>query len=188
MTLAACASSILFNFTTNSNTELFKLKLDGLLQSPAQIGFVLALLYAIAGVSQVVMGRLTDRFALRPLFLGVVSLQVFFLLVAAFAEGWLFYAAGLGFMAAIFGAIPFSDVIMVRFIDDRLRSRVAGMRLGISFFVGSAAVFLLGPVVKAVGFQVTLVGLAVIACLTLFVVVRLPAVPNVLNVASEPSR
>ena len=187
MTLAACTSSILFNFTTNSNTELFKVKLDGLLQSPAQIGFVLALLYAIAGVSQVVMGRLTDRYAIRPLFLGVVSLQVFFLLVAAFAEGWLFYAAGLGFMAAIFGAIPFSDVIMVRFVDDRLRSRVAGMRLGISFFVGSAAVLLLGPVVKAVGFQWALLGLAVIASLTLLVVVRLPAVPNVLNAATQTS-
>ena len=187
MTLAACTSSILFNFTTNSNTELFKVKLDGLLQSPAQIGFVLALLYAIAGVSQVVMGRLTDRYAIRPLFLGVVSLQVFFLLVAAFAEGWLFYAAGLGFMAAIFGAIPFSDVIMVRFVDDRLRSRVAGMRLGISFFVGSAAVLLLGPVVKAVGFQWALLGLAVVASLTLLVVVRLPAVPNVLNAATQTS-
>ena len=185
MTLAACTSSILFNFTTNSNTELFKVKLDGLLQSPAQIGFVLALLYAIAGVSQVVMGRLTDRYAIRPLFLGVVSLQVFFLLVAAFAEGWLFYAAGLGFMAAIFGAIPFSDVIMVRFVDDRLRSRVAGMRLGISFFVGSAAVLLLGPVVKAVGFQWALLGLAIVASLTLLVVVRLPAVPNVLNAATQ---
>jgi MFS family permease len=185
MTLAACTSSILFNFTTNSNTELFKVKLDGLLQSPAQIGFMLALLYAIAGVSQVVMGRLTDRYAIRPLFLGVVSLQVFFLLAAAFAEGWLFYAAGLGFMAAIFGAIPFSDVIMVRFIDDRLRSRVAGMRLGISFFVGSAAVLLLGPIVKAVGFQWALLGLAVVASLTLLVVVRLPAVPNVLNAATQ---
>ena len=187
MTLAACTSSILFNFTTNSNTELFKVKLDGLLQSPAQIGFVLALLYAIAGVSQVVMGRLTDRYAIRPLFLGVVSLQVFFLLAAAFAEGWLFYAAGLGFMAAIFGAIPFSDVIMVRFVDDRLRSRVAGMRLGISFFVGSAAVLLLGPVVKAVGFQWALLGLAIVASLTLLVVVRLPAVPNVLNAATQTS-
>ena len=187
MTLAACTSSILFNFTTNSNTELFKVKLDGLLQSPAQIGFVLALLYAIAGVSQVVMGRLTDRYAIRPLFLGVVSLQVFFLLVAAFAEGWLFYAAGLGFMAAIFGAIPFSDVIMVRFVDDRLRSRVAGMRLGISFFVGSAAVLLLGPVVKAVGFQWALLGLAIVASLTLLVVVRLPAVPNILNAATQTS-
>jgi MFS family permease len=187
MTLAACASSILFNFTTNSNTELFKVKLDGLLESPAQIGIVLALLYAIAGVSQVIMGRLTDRFPIRPLFLGVVSLQVFFLLLAAFADGWLFYAAGLGFMAAIFGAIPFSDVIMVRFIDDRLRSRVAGMRLGISFFVGSAAVFLLGPVIKAVGFELTLLGLAVIACLTLLVVTRLPAVPRVLNLAAQPS-
>ena len=187
MTLAACTSSILFNFTTNSNTELFKVKLDGLLQSPAQIGFVLALLYAIAGVSQVVMGRLTDRYAIRPLFLGVVSLQVFFLLVAAFAEGWLFYAAGLGFMAAIFGAIPFSDVIMVRFVDDRLRSRVAGMRLGISFFVGSAAVLLLGPVVKAVGFEWALLGLAVIASLSLLVVVRLPAVPHVLNTATQTS-
>jgi MFS family permease len=188
MTLAACTSSILFNFTTNSNTELFKVKLDGLLQSPAQIGFVLALLYAIAGVSQVVIGRLTDRYAIRPLFLGVVSLQILFLFVAAFAEGWLFYAAGLGFMAAIFGAIPFSDVIMVRFIDDRLRSRVAGMRLGISFFVGSAAVFFLGPLVKAVGFEWALLGLAVIASLTLLVVVRLPAVPNVLNTAAQPSR
>lgn len=187
MTLAACTSSILFNFTTNSNTELFKVKLDGLLQSPAQIGFVLALLYAIAGVSQVVMGLLTDMYAIRPLFLGVVSLQVFFLLVAAFAEGWLFYAAGLGFMAAIFGAIPFSDVIMVRFVDDRLRSRVAGMRLGISFFVGSAAVLLLGPVVKAVGFQWALLGLAIVASLTLLVVVRLPAVPNVLNAATQTS-
>ncbi len=187
MTLAACTSSILFNFTTNSNTELFKVKLDGLLQSPAQIGFVLALLYAIAGVSQVVMGRLTDRYAIRPLFLGVVSLQVFFLLIAAFAEGWLFYAAGLGFMAAIFGAIPFSDVIMVRFVDDRLRSRVAGLRLGISFFVGSAAVFFLGPVVKAVGFQWALLGLAVVASLTLLVVVRLPAVPNVLNATAQTS-
>lgn len=185
MTLAACASSILFNFTTNSNTELFKVKLESLLESPAQIGFVLGLLYAIAGVSQVVMGRLTDRFPIRPLFLGVVSLQIFFLIIAAFAEGWLFYAAGLGFMAAIFGAIPFSDVIMVRFIDDRLRSRVAGLRLGISFFAGSAAVLSLGPVVKAVGFQWTLLGLAVIACLTLLVVVRLPAVPNVLNAASS---
>ncbi len=188
MTLAACTSSILFNFTTNSNTELFKLKLDGLLQSPAQIGFVLALLYAIAGVSQVVIGRLTDRYAIRPLFLSVVSLQILFLFIAAFAEGWLFYAAGLGFMAAIFGAIPFSDVIMVRFIDDRLRSRIAGMRVGISFFVGSAAVFLLGPLVKAVGFEWALLGLAVVASLTLLVVVRLPAVPNVLNAAALPSR
>jgi hypothetical protein len=62
------------------------------------------------------------------------------------------------------------------------------MRLGISFFVGSAAVFFLGPLVKAVGFEWALLGLAVIASLTLLVVVRLPAVPNVLNTAAQPSR
>ena len=55
-------------------------------------------------------------------------------------------------MIAVFGAIPFTDAMIVRYVDDRMRSRVSGMRLVVSFGVSSAAVWLLGPVVKAAGF------------------------------------
>jgi hypothetical protein len=57
-------------------------------------------------------------------------------------------AALLGTMVLIFGAIPFTDAVIVRYVDDRLRSRVAGMRLTVLGF-SSLAVWLLGPVVKA---------------------------------------
>jgi hypothetical protein len=38
-------------------------------------------------------------------------------------------------MVFVFGAIPFTDAMIVRYIDDRMRSRVTGMRLAIGFGV-----------------------------------------------------
>ena len=40
----------------------------------------------------------------------------------------MFYASLILFMAAIFGAIPFTDAMIVRYVDDAMRSRVAGIR------------------------------------------------------------
>ncbi len=71
---------------------------------------------------------------------------------ASSASGWSLYALQIAFMIAVFGAIPFTDAMIVRYVDDRIRSRVSGMRLAVSFGVSSAAVWLLGPVVKAAGF------------------------------------
>ena len=66
-------------------------------------------------------------------------------------------------MAFVFGAIPFTDALIVRYVDDRMRSRVAGVRLAIAFGVSSLAVWLLGPLVKANGFGFLLGLLAAIA-------------------------
>jgi hypothetical protein len=78
-------------------------------------------------------------------------------------------------MIAVFGAIPFTDAMIVRFVDDRMRSRVSGMRLTVSFGVSSAAVWLLGPVVKAAGFGTLLILMAGIAATTLLAVSLLPS-------------
>jgi len=53
----------------------------------------------------------------------------------------------LAFMIFVFGAVPFIDAMIVRYVDDRMRSRVAGARLAVSFGVSSLAVYLLGPTV-----------------------------------------
>jgi predicted MFS family arabinose efflux permease len=72
------------------------------------------------------------------------------------------FAAMTLFMLLVFGGIPFSDAIVARYIDDRMRSRVSGMRTAISYTVGSAAVWLLGPFVKHSGFTTLLLMLAAI--------------------------
>ena len=77
-------------------------------------------------------------------------------------------------MIFIFGAIPFTDAMIVRYVDDRMRSRVAGMRLAVSFGVSSLAVWLLGPIVKAAGFDSLLLAMAGIAIATAAIVNLLP--------------
>ena len=77
-------------------------------------------------------------------------------------------------MAFIFGAIPFTDATIVRFVDDRMRSRVAGLRLAISLGISSAAVWALGPAVKAAGFGTLFAVMAVVALFSAAVLTLLP--------------
>ena len=116
------------------------------------LGMLLAGVYVIASFAQVAVGLLIDRYPLKRLYLGIVALQAPLFVAAPVRSGWTLFALQIAFMIAVFGAIPFTDAMIVRYVDDRMRSRVSGMRLTVSFGVSSAAVWLLGPVVKANGF------------------------------------
>lgn len=175
MTAASITGSMLFNFTTNGNAQLLAERFRGIVEEPALLGALLAAVYATASLAQVVVGALIDRFALKPLYLAVTAAQVPVLLLAAHAQGWTFYALLLGAMIFIFGAIPFTDSMIVRYVDDRMRSSVAGMRFTISLGVSSLAVWLLGPVVKGSGFGTLFTGMAVIALCTSCSVLLLPS-------------
>ena len=153
MTMAAISSSLLFNFTTNGNGQLLRERLAGIVEDPALLGALLACVYVVASFAQVAIGLLIDRYPLKRLYLGVVAAAGAAVHARGRrATGWTLFALQIAFMIAVFGAIPFTDAMIVRFVDDRIRSRVSGMRLFVSFGVSSAAVWLLGPVVKAAGF------------------------------------
>ncbi len=177
MTFAAISSSLLFNFTTNGNTQLLRERFAGLVDDPAELGLMLAAVYTVASFAQVVVGRLIDRFALKRLYLGVVLLQIPMFVLAAHAQGWTLFWLQIGFMVTIFGAIPFTDAMIVRYVDDAIRSRVTGMRLAVSFGISSLAVYSLGPAVKAAGFATLLLAMAAIACCTAAFVLMLPGEP-----------
>ena len=174
MTTAAATGGLLFNFTTNGNPELLKQRLDGIVNDPAALGLLMAIVYVVASLAQLVVGWLLDRFSLKRIYVATLALQPPLFLLAAHAQGWQLYALQILFMITVFGAIPFTDVLIARYVDDRMRSRVAGVRLAISLGVSSIAVALLGPVVKSAGFPVLLVTLAAIAVCTLATVAFLP--------------
>ena len=178
MTLAATSGSLLFNFSTNGNYELLHERFATISQDPARLGALLAGVYTIASLAQLVVGRLIDRFSLKSLYLSVLALQIPFLALAANADHWTLYVLQVLFMIAIFGAIPFTDAMIVRYVDDRMRSRVAGMRLAVSLGASSVAVWLLGPLVKQAGFTVLLWIMSGIALTTFMVVSLLPTAPS----------
>ena len=177
MTAAAVTSSLLFNFTTNGNSQLLSEAFRGVLEDPAVLGALLALIYTIASFAQIVVGNLIDRMAFKPLQLWMSVAQVPLLIFAAHTEAWWLFFALLAVMIFVFGSIPFTDAMIVRYVDDRLRSRVAGMRLTVAFGVSSLAVWLLGPMVKVMGFSTLLWIMAGIAAVKAAIVLLLPDEP-----------
>jgi MFS family permease len=177
MTVASATAGLLFNLTTNGNGQFLAERLRGLVHDPATIGVLLAGVYALASVSQVVVGRLLDRVPLKRLQLGIVLCQAPLLALASQAQGWWLYAALLGVMVLIFGAIPFTDAVIVRYVDDSLRSRVAGLRLTLSLGFSSLAVWALGPVVKSAGFGTLFMVMAGISLLTAAALLAMPGEP-----------
>ncbi len=177
MTVAAVASSLIFNFTTNGNAQLLSAGFLGVIEDPAVLGAMLALVYTIASFAQIVVGRLIDRMPLKPLQLWMSVAQIPLLIVAAHTQDWWLFVALLAVMIFIFGSIPFTDAMIVRYVDDRLRSRVAGMRLTVAFGISSLAVWLLGPLVKSIGFTAALWILAGIAAIRSVIVLLLPDEP-----------
>ena len=175
MTAAAITSSVLFNFTTNGNGQLVTERFRDVMQDPAALGVVLAVVYAIASLAQVVVGHLIHRFDLKKFFMFMVIGQIPMLLLASQAQGWWLFLALTGVMVFVFGAIPFTDFMIARYVDDRLRSRVSGMRLGVSFAVSSLSVWALGPVVKAMGFADSLILLAGLSLVTTLILSLLPS-------------
>jgi MFS family permease len=174
VTIASVSGSLLFNFTTNGNGELLRERLRGIVDDPAALGALLALVYVAGAFTQVGVGLLLDRVSLKKLYAWIVAAQAPLFVLAARADGWALYALMVLFMVAVFGAIPFTDAMIVRYVDDRMRSRVSGMRLAVAFGVSSLAVWLLGPLVKAAGFQTLLLVMAAIALVTLCIVMVLP--------------
>jgi MFS family permease len=175
MTLASATGGILFNLTTNGNSQLLTERFQGVMSDPATLGLLLASIYTVASLAQVAVGRLIDRVALKPLYLCIVLLQVPALLLASQAEGWWLYAGLLAVMVFVFGAIPFTDAMIARYVDDHMRSRIAGVRLAVALSISSLAVWLLGPLVKSMGFDKLLLVLAGVALCTVFTVLWLPS-------------
>jgi len=174
MVASATTGSLLFNFTTNGNAQMMAERLDGLVSDPAALGMLLALLYGVASLAQLVVGQLVDRVAIKPLFITVLTLQILFFALAAQSSGWAWYVLAIACMVMVFGAIPFNDVMVARYIDDSLRSRVSGTRIAISFGISSLAVAALGPAVKAAGFTQLWLLMSGIAVVSLAIVAWLP--------------
>jgi hypothetical protein len=130
-----------------------------------------------------VVGRLIDSMPFKPLQLWMSIAQVPLLIFAAHTQDWWLFVALLAVMVFVFGSIPFTDAMIVRYVDDRLRSRVAGMRLTVAFGISSLAVWLLGPMVKQIGFSNALWILAGIAAIKAAIVLLLPEEPAVKQAA-----
>lgn len=188
--LTTAVSSIIFQSTTFALPKMFDERLQGLAANLAKwggnlstssqsdvatvIGALAFLVFAIASVAQLVVGRMLDRHGPRKVFMVVAIMQlVFFSLMPGLTDG-VALAVALGFMLGAFGQIPINDFMIGKMASGGSRARIYAVRYVVSFSVLAASLPLIAFVYGRWGFDTLFLILAGAAGVILVAVATLP--------------
>lgn len=131
---------LVFNSTTVSLPKLFDERLTNIADSMVGFTAMAAVVYAAASFAQLASGLAIDRFAVKPVLLITVGLQVIMMPIVATQTDWSLFAASFVMMLAVFGQIPITDALITRYTPDAVRSRVFSLKYILNLGVGSLAV------------------------------------------------
>jgi MFS family permease len=181
-------SSIVFQSTTFALPKVFDERLQGIAGSATLVGWLAFIVFAVASLAQLIVGRLLDTLGPRTVFMGAALLQlIFFAMMPGFRD-WQALAIALGFMLGAFGQIPINDYMIGKMAKSELRATVYGVRYVVSFTALAAALPLIAWVHGAYGFDTLFRILALAAAAILAAVALLPSrIPDG-GTAAQPAR
>nr|PZN84158.1 MAG: MFS transporter [Pseudomonadota bacterium] len=146
-------SGIVFQSTTFALPKVFDERLTGIAGSATLIGWLAFLVFAVASIAQVIVGRLLDKLGPRTVFLGAALIQmVFFSLMPGLVD-WAALIVAVAFMLGAFGQIPINDYMIGKLARSDLRASIYGVRYIVSFAVLAAALPLIAWIHQGWGFD-----------------------------------
>ena len=172
--LTTAVSSIVFQSTTFALPKVFDERLGGIAVSATALGQLAFLVFALASIGQLIVGKLLDRVGPRTVFIGAAGLQMVFFAIMPGLADWAALACAMAFMLAAFGQIPINDYMIGRLADGEWRARIYGVRYVVSFTVLAATLPLIAFVYENWGFDALFRVLAVSAAVILAAVLMLP--------------
>jgi len=99
-------SSLVFQSTTFALPKVFAERLTGIAGSATLVGWLAFLVFAVASVAQIVVGKMLDTLGPRTVFMIVAALQIVFFALMPGLSDWTALAVALGFMLGAFGQKP----------------------------------------------------------------------------------
>ena len=177
LTMTTLAGGFIFGSLTFLIPRIFEVNLSGISVDIAITGLLAGIVYAIASLSQVGVGYLIDRYSPK-IILGFVGIGQFFLiyLSSLYIDYALFFVMLMA-MFFVFGQVPITDAILVRYVDDQWRARILSVKFLINLCAG-ASVFPLVSLFLGYGYTFSDL-LTILSCLAIFVVISAYMLPKI---------
>jgi MFS family permease len=136
---AIVAGGMTFNITTIALPKVLDERL-GVALPLALTGSLATVLFVSGALTQLLVGRLVDRFALPTIFVGLALVQPLGLGLAAATTGVPLLAGLVLAMAAIYGQVVVNDAMVARYVPARLRAKAFSVRYFLGFTASGLAV------------------------------------------------
>ncbi|HYG89191.1 MAG TPA: MFS transporter [Azospirillum sp.] len=137
--VAIVAGGMTFNVTTITLPKVLDERL-GLALPLALTGSLATIVFVFGALTQLLMGRLVDRFALPAVFAGLALLQPIGLGLAAATTGVPLLVGLVLAMASIYGQVVVNDAMVARYVPPRLRAKAFSVRYFLGFTTSGLAV------------------------------------------------
>lgn len=148
--LCLALAGLIYQATQTALPKLFELRHGGLVGGGALgVGALVAVVYAAAGIMQVVGGHLADRYPLKPVYLGALALQAPLLWLAAGASGVALVGVAAFMVMAAVAALPAENMLLARYTPAHHHGLAFGIKFVISFGAAPLAVQLVAFITGA---------------------------------------
>jgi MFS family permease len=116
----------------------FEISMTEVSVSVAVTGLLASIVYAIASFAQIGVGWLIDRASPRIVLFSIATGQGIFLYAASQFTDLPLLAVMIIAMSFVFGQIPITDAIMVRYVPDEWRTRILSIKFLLNLSVGAS--------------------------------------------------
>jgi len=151
LVLTMFLAGLIYHAVQTALPKAFALRFGGSSDRTANIGFLIALVYAAAGFMQIVGGYLADRFPLKPVYAGSILVQIPTLWWIASLTGLPLIVTSTLTVVAGAAALPAENLLLSRYTPAHRHGLAFGFKYVLAFGAAPVAVQLVARLDKLAG-------------------------------------
>ena len=182
LALSTASGGFLFGAMSFLLPRYFEINMFSLSTNVAITGILAGVVFACASFAQMAVGWLIDRISPRLVLFWIALGQVIFIYLASQFENLSLFFLSIAAMCFVFGQIPITDTILVRYVPDNWRSRVLSAKFLLNLCIGASVLPITSQLLK-IGYDLKSVFIfaSIIALGVVFSSILLPKQTKELN-------
>lgn len=176
LSIVTLSGGFIFGSMTFIIPRLFEVNMLEISTNVAITGVLAGLVYAFASFAQIGTGWLSDKIPPKFVLTAMGIGQLIFIYIASYSSNYNLLFIMLAGMIFVFGQVPITDIILVKYVPDHWRGRVLSIKFMVNLCAGAAVLPGISILLKN-GYNFSFI-LQSLACISIAVIISALLLPN----------